>query len=454
MSVKHWLTSIAIAVGLSTLPACGTTTLGETLGVSVVASGPSIDVSWSELHGWNSVMSQRGLRLIAEYPAATSGLVREQVALGRLTGVRQMSFALPASLRSNPTGSVCLYLSVAGTDRIVPIRKAGPQREDTGRFRYAEWESQAVAATQNSTARADTVALVRHKEELARIRDSKLEAMKARGWVTQASCEAVSPDKFTANRPPAGVLATERHDAAARQACVNQAANARGHSQRLTGVYIAERNVDALKSASSLASLLPSAAEALLQMKAQGNATFVQVLNRRQREARTVLNDWKAFSATVGKAYTPPIGTKADYLTLVATAQSAHARFIIQENASQLPQGVVNQATLSAGDLVGMFGSMLDSYLGCVDDGKRQLQTALTAWNDIQRDSPERTRRIQQYFAAECRSQWQLIAKLDADIANVNASADVASGSQAALGGVQTAMDGISAKSLNDQRCR
>ena len=55
-SLYFWLL-VVLATNIS---GCATGSLGKTLGVDVIASGDSVEITWDKRHTWNQTLSTKG----------------------------------------------------------------------------------------------------------------------------------------------------------------------------------------------------------------------------------------------------------------------------------------------------------------------------------------------------------------------------------------------------------
>jgi hypothetical protein len=406
-------------------------------------------------------MMQGGAELVAEYKTASRGLVREVLAKSAGSPDRMISFTLPPRLKGASEGPVCLYVQLPANRRILPVRKAQGAGVDTARFRYPGWESGAEAQSAARTAQADVAALERQVENLDGVVRNRSAALTKRGWPVPASCDAIPAVKEAAvMTPPIGVLPPEKQDSAARQACINRMANSKILRDSNVDVAIKKSSTgmnEALESRlgnlSFLAGMGAQSGQMILRLEGTTDPQAAAVLQARQRDANAFLEDWRIYLPTLGPGFYPAIGTPDDYLELIGEAQATHKKLLIAENADRLGLAPDKRPVLTANEKLGLAGGMLDSYKGCVEDARSELKTKLAVWTELQRDSPERNRRIHEYYVNECRGLHEKLAAVTSERARIGTElADAqqrlasakAKGGQNSAGGTQV---------LNEFRC-
>lgn len=404
------LFAVATAVG------CATTTLGDKLGVDVAAVGSQVELAWDPLHAWGPALGTRGAQLVAEYEVDGRGLVREVVSTSRRVRERALEFTLPEVLKNSPTGPVCLYVQVPGVNNaLLPVRKAAGG-QDTARFQYAAWGAKVAARSTAHFLAADAQTLEQQLRDATALRERRTAALEQRGWATPQACAAAGPRQagMQTMTPPVGVLPPEQHDVTARQVCVHRIVNTRERVLgKLASIPVEER-ASLLGRIGTLAVVAPEAADALLKMPANAEGVVAATLQARQRQARVLTDDWRRYASAVGKDFWPAFGNQDDMLSTIGEAREAGTYLMRQVFGSKL--GITgNIAAPSARDQVGAMGALMDAYSGCVDDGKRQLKTNAESWAALQAASPERERRLREYFVNECRAEHQRVDNLRAN---------------------------------------
>jgi len=395
--------AVAAAVALA---GCATS-LGDNAGAAVTATDRSVSLVLTEKHAWAPLLP-RGADLVAEYPIPQVGLVREILSPATREGALGLGFVLPDRLRAAPGGPVCLYVQLRGNRSVVPVRKAA-SNGDTGRFRHAAWEQSVQATSALQQQEREVAQLETQLTDLERWLGVRKQDLDGRGWTTPARCDAISVTSAAPTSPPLGVLPAERHADAARQTCVNRATYTQRFRQsfiaKLVDAPNAEARGRALEAASSLAGMIEAGAANVQKMSASSDPQVTAVLARRQQQARELLADFRRFAPTLGKDFYPAFGKPDDHMELIGVAQLPHQKQILLEQAERLSLPADQRPTLTGNETLGLIGGMLDAYTGCVSDGQRELKVKLEAWTTLQRDGPERNRRIREHYVAECRAQ-------------------------------------------------
>ncbi len=410
----------ASALAAVLLAACGSTTLGDKLGVDVTARGSTITVAWDEQHVWGPLMAQRGADLVAEYPVASGNLVREVVSTTRGSNVRALSFTLPESMKGVAIGPVCLYVQLQANRNVLPVRKPRSPGEEAARFRYVEWEGAAVGRANERRMKAELAAVEGQLQLANRAVSDRQAALDLRGWASAADCERPQiAASVTPSSPPIGVLPLEQHEQEARRACVNRMQN----TGRLRRIWldraVASKSVKDVgmlaEIAGSYAGATDWAAEAVQQVKGNDDPQVHAVLATRQRQAREYADDVKRLAPTLGNAYYPPVGKPDDRLELLGGAQAAHRKLFVAEASERMGAPAESRPTLSGNEVVILSGAMLDAYFGCVVESRKELKTKLDVWNELRREGPERQRLMREHFARECRADHAQLLQVSSE---------------------------------------
>lgn len=394
------------------------TSLGEGVGVQVVARGNTLQLSWDERHGWQNQLSSRGAEVVAEYEVEGRGFVRESVAQGRREGDRTMGFTLPTSLRNVPAKEVCLYIQLPG-NRLLPVRQAAGGR-DTARFRYAAWEGMVTANVEQRALNEDVQVLSRHLAQLTEQQQRRSSALQQRGWTDPNACGSQQVTRTDAERQPIGVMPAEQREPAARKVCVHRIhMTRRGLEQRIAATPPAKR-LGVLSAYAGSAAHASEVATEMLRL-APSNVVDTKTLRDRQTQARSLNEDLRRWGPTVGPQFAPPLGKYDDVLMVATESRDANVWFLLQIYGKK--EGLSSEAAPapSVRDLLGAMGAVLDAYEGCVQDGKRQLDTISAAWADLQARAPQREQRLNEYFAQQCRLEHRQLQELASQEANARA---------------------------------
>lgn len=405
-------------LGVAVLGAGCATSLGEGVGVQVVARGNTLQLSWDERHGWQNQLSSRGAEVVAEYEVEGRGFVRESVAQGRREGERTMGFTLQTSLRNVPLKEVCLYIQLPG-NRLLPVRQAAGGR-DTARFRYAAWEGMVTSDVEQRALNEDVQVLSRHLAQLSEQHQRRTTALQQRGWADPNACGSQQVARTDAERQPVGVMPADQREPAARKVCVHRIhMTRRALEQRIAATPPSKR----MAVVSAFAGSAAHASEVASEMLRLGpsNAVDTKVLRDRQAQARFLSDDLRRWGATVGPQFAPPLGKYDDVLMVATESREANVWFLLQILGKK--EGLSSEAASvpSPRDLLGAMGAVLDAYEGCVQDGKRQLDTISAAWADLQSRAPQREQRVNEYFAQQCRIEHRQLGELVAQEANARA---------------------------------
>lgn len=411
MTIRFVRSALFLAVAVAT--GCATTTLGDKLGVDLSATGSTISLDWDPLHAWHPQLSRGGAELVAEYEVPGQGLVREVLGAVRPGRPHGLDFRLPEVLTGTPQGAVCLYVQIPGIRALLPVRKAAAG-QDTARFRYHEWDSQVTARSEARYLSADAGTLAQQSQQLNALLERRQRVLAERGLADAASCVGLPASAASSAPVPIGVVSTEQQDAVARQVCIHRV----GVSRRLLEARLsstpADKRADLFRRFGSLALNVPEAAEILVRMHPGAEEVAPAALLARQQQARSVGEDWRRFAPSVGRDYWPPFGHQNDYLEAIGESHEANSYMLIQRYGQGAGVPLPGQAP-SARDQFGALGAMMDAYLGCVEDGKRQLRAAADAWAALQSNVPQRELRVRDHFVAECRREFEQLETVRED---------------------------------------
>ena len=361
----------------------------DTLETKVTVSGNEIILKWTKKHPWDAELIARGVSLFAEYRTSRGvGLecmqpanVNNAAANVRRGGVaggacfsgnpavrrddRTIHFQLPEALTAEPLGAVCLEFRLLD-QRILPIRQATNQREDTARFEYQEWARNVTGRAQLTTLEARRGTLQNAVSAQAAAVKEQEESNVRKGWESPQTCEKVTGGTVQAvesNRP---VAAPADQDKFARMMCLIRLFNGEEPSTATSPVELAP-HLDAVDPA----------------LRKQWNEV-------RGAQISTFLDDWNNLSpeipAFLKRFPIPHFGTYDEDLELQSLSAAAGQRVLQAEK---------NKSKPDPRDVLGYVGGSVEAYDRCVRDGKRQLDLnyqQAQALKTVNESLPERLR--------------------------------------------------------------
>lgn len=351
----------------------------ETLETKVTGVRAVVMLEWSDKHQWDQLLQASPPVLLAEYrnrdgrvvvdclfqdPRTARGAGCTGVLPRGEAGRRSVRYDLPPQLSGTPTGNVCLLFRLRD-GRTLPIRRAGDDKRETGRFRFAAWD--ALARLQ-STAASATAAVDILRDSITRL-DAEIQAQTERnkryGGQSKAECEAMPAPVFEGSggtpRPEAPAADRER---LARQVCAMR-------------VWLAD-SMWSTRSRRLVSGAVHSPAlidEMLRQLSPAFRAVVEHV---RGEQLATFRSDWSGLSPTVAayrrqraaRGEAPHFGRMVD---------------VIREQSLVRYAGRVIDAALSSGKvpdstfIAGYIGGTLEAYTVCVEDGVQQMEVAFDA---------------------------------------------------------------------------
>ncbi len=467
-------TRTSTLVLMAALAACATG-LGSNLGA--VVSAPTDDmvtVTLDPQHPWVEGRQLRGTAsLIASYDdGAGSSLAAEELSRSELGLDGVYRFRLPARLRAEPKGRVCLRVQVSLQSqgaKLLPVRAASSDRRDTTGFLDPRWEQRVVSATRAS------VGIERGRQASQSV--SQLDAAVSRlqqdlqnRWGSQECKGARSQlDPSVMNKP--WVIPRDRHPEEARKVCLYRVwSAARAWQGRLAQARVA---TDAKVKLGQLLSggtdlspyqqvwALPEMAEWVRNPRSlpPGQpAIDGEFVNFRRQTAADFASHWQRWSKDFDR-YQPLFpDTQGDRMALGSAAHGIQLQWIVQQEARKvglpnahdlLPKSARDEYLLdepvSKVNLQGWIGASLDAYDECVDDVTGQFGVAFdVAQRTV--DSEERTRVIR----GQCQADWAQLDKLKLQLTELKARQATAD-AQAADAGPR--LPNAGATVLNDLNC-
>jgi len=393
----------------------------DTLWTLVTARGSNIAVTWDKRHPWDQQLSTQSADLVAEYQTKTKGWVREILGHATSRNDRTYRYTLPDAVKSEPFGDICLYVQPVWSKGLLPIRSETQKGHDTARFRYEAWERVIQA---RAAARAAQERIASTEREI-KASDQSIAAQEAtlaeRGWTSTPACQSITVVQTQDEPQPYDVVPVARHDEMARRVCIRRV---------WYGRYLLDDNLEGLKQALEEGKLNPQAAVSRLRTLFQLDYLVPYLaklilsgdlkppagdptgdFDKRQAQAREFLQDWDKLAAS-SPDYQPHLGTATDYLTLVTSSEDIAFRL----HGAQLAKAIGAENALPAlgkvtyPELLGLIGSALDAYFGCLEDGRKQLNTKFVSWQALQASAPARDRQKRDFLVREC---TQAIGKLD-----------------------------------------
>lgn len=195
----------------------------STLDTKVVAEGNTITLSWDKKHPWDSDLLARGVTLLAEYKTRSNGVVAERLQASAPPGQKErfIHFHLPSTLTAAPQSAVCLYFQLPN-QKLLPVRKPGPQVLDTVRMRYQSWESVAVANSQARSHEAQLAALKHAIDVKVAEIETGAKVLKDRGWESADSCQKIATPQFARGHRAFDVVDPAQQEDVARRICVSR----------------------------------------------------------------------------------------------------------------------------------------------------------------------------------------------------------------------------------------
>ncbi|MBL8434695.1 MAG: hypothetical protein JNL99_07135 [Zoogloea sp.] len=410
-----WKHAGAAALAGLLVAACGTTSLGSSVGTSVEGEGSNLDFLWMAEHPWAPSFQQSGrVRLYAQYRQGGQ-IVEQDLGAGRLVAQRQMRFVLPHSLRGVPDGPVCLFLSPGRNQAAVPVRTASAG--ETARFRHADWDGwvRANSARNNDAQDAETLARVLAEAEQRIASQDK--ALARYGVRQPADCARMSVPATAVEANPRDVIAPAQQAAASQRICVRRARNMR-NQEYMNPAYRVDIH------------------EAVAQFRPE---TSLADSARRQADARLFLGHWQKWIDQTGADYTPELGSASELLPFAGTVPPAIKNWNTHRQTypgTPAPQAVVT--------------GLLDGYKGCLEDVAKQLAVRHEAWQKARSSQPERDRLYAERKRAECSTEFAEQERLKARVGELRSELAAA---RARLGVTETTRASTARKVLNGESC-
>ena len=410
----------------------------KTLGTKVTANGDVIVLDWDKEHPWDAQFTS-GVTLFAEYLTSARGLVAERLSNARpiAPGQRSIHFRLPGTLTNAPVGPVCLYFKVG--QRILPVRAANAQGDETARFRNQQWEASAVSQ----------VSRVEHERKLEQLRKSLAAAentlrasedqLSKKGWQSRQACDAIPAPSFAESQKPADVFPVTEHEQLSRRICVSRVVWGQ--------VYVKGRIKPEYRLSVDTGFVQPPAIlESFLRFATEGTPVNenTQIRNRQLAEFWA---DWRKWSDSAPGYKNPAFGQYDDHLDLQDLSTATVNGLFRLNNDFQLELATDRKTDPAL--LMGFVGASLEAYSRCVVDGQHQLAAKLLAWSEMQERAPQLAARAREELAGSCRKQFDDIARFTAAKASLETELADEEKKTFSNGGIA----GISAQVVNTVRC-
>lgn len=388
----------------------------DTLETLVTASGGVVLLEWSQKHPWKDQLAG-GLALVAEYQTPSGRRVSEVLATARPRHQnRSHRFPLPAAITAPPQGPVCLFFQLPNR-RILPLRRANRQGDETARFRLEAWESAAAYHAGESFRRQQ----IQAAEQALAVKQRDIQAqqhlIRKAGWLATNNCRDVTPPPAQTARP-FDAIDPDQHDAVARLVCIRRVWNAESRLDRLRPqaqggdrdsfaryIGLATRTVRSPLVTAPIADALQETADAL----PAGAAGRVD-------QARQFRADWDKWSARAANYNRPHFGEPDDVLYLQSGAAESGRRIFYPLILKQM--GVSPQPPAlppAAQDFLGYLGASVEAYTRCVADGRKQLQAKFESWVTLRDKVPELQQLAHADILRACQRDLALLARLQSE---------------------------------------
>ena len=392
----------------------------ETLETRIIGQGDALVLSWSDKHPWDAELLAGAPALLAEYrsgghPAALDCFAGAPARGGRAYGgygcsgihgtadrgprERSLRFELPDALTATPDGPVCLVFRMPN-GRVLPLRRATQQRDETARFEYAGWEQ----VVRRNTAlialrtRMDSINRAIPTQEQA-IRS--LEESNARnGWTSADVCERIVAPSLRSDSHDRPIAEPPQFEQIARRVCIMRVANA---DRRLSDSLIKRLRYGAAMS--------PPMLDRIIALLAPPERSRVFDATRRAQYAE-YNRDWREWAPRVEEYLTqlhadnytlPHFGTTDDVLAIQMIAADSIG--------SDITHWIEQRKPLPLADVAGYLGTSLEAYTRCVADGQAQLATTYRSARDLSQRNP----------ALEASARQTLVGACKRDVSNIEA---------------------------------
>lgn len=449
MTLTRWLAAGLMALGTSPKVAAQNR---ETLETRVTGVRSVVTLEWSDKHQWDQLLQGAPPVLFAEYRNRDGRVVVDclfqdlRTARGSgCTGVlprgdaarRSVRYDLPAQLSGSPAGNVCLLFRLRD-GRTLPIRRAGDDKRETGRFRFAAWDA---LARQQSTVASASVAIDILRDSITRLDaeiQAQLERNKRYGGQSKAECEAMPAPVFEGSggtpRPEAPASDRER---LARQVCVMR-------------VWMADSLATSRSARLNASGVQPPAL--IDELLRQLSPSFRRVVEEtRGEQLATFRRDWASLAQSVpayrrqraAKGEAPHFGRMID---------------VIRQQSLVRLAGRVVEASLTGGKqpdstfVAGYIGGSLEAYTVCVEDGIQQMEVAFEASRQRTATEASLRTRVRSELILRCTSGVERLERLRAVRADVERRLNAAVAERDQLTTSAPGGDGR-ARELNGEMC-
>jgi hypothetical protein len=407
----------------------------DTLDTKVTAEGDVVTLSWDSKHPWDAALMAQGVALMAEYKTRSNGVVAQTLQAAKPSGpnTRYIHFRLPPSLTAAPQGGVCLYFQLPN-QKLLPVRKAGPQVPDTVRILYKPWETLVVSQSQE-TSRQSQLAAAKKALDVKTSDVSTLEAnIKAKNLTTADACQNIAAPQFSSTQRPNDVVDPPKQEDVARRICTSRI--------KWADEWLDAQIKKAPKDASDDEKLGFYSEQALDKVLASGDqlASMVrdaklELTSDRQQQLRQFRADWDHWAPSAD-TYQPQLGTRSsiDFLELQSIfsekcnlkneADNCAKLLTFIANHTLNPLSLPNLPPPTSETVLGYVGGSLEAYSRCVVDDKKELARKYDAWQQIQQRSPELAQAAQAELIASCKQQFTTLDRLRSEKATLQAEVD------------------------------
>ncbi len=366
-----------VCCGIVFMGSCASTP-NKNADVEVIGNGSIVQFSWATDHPWAKQFQAQGMRmhLFAQYKSASLP-VEQDLGVGIYAPPTQVRFQLSDTLLAVPDGPVCLFLSTSRAASAIPIRMPSDHQADTARFRNPAWEHHAVVSTRTSLTAKQERELSESLTALDQQIDLAHKLATKDGIATAADCVNVKATSSNLSDSMQGVLEPAEQEDGAERVCVRRARNMR-NSLMINSKYL----VDLEKMVNNLT--IPRGA---------ANSAVINV------QIQTFQANWNKWISKTGVDYVPEVGTDSNFLPMGG---------ILLSQLEQMNKSSVRDSDLEKTITMGL----LDSYSGCLEDVKKQLNQKYVSWVHEQTNKPAREAAHSEYIRKQCVAQFDKVDAL------------------------------------------
>ena len=339
---------------------------------------------------------------------------------------RFLHFHLPDSLTAAPQSAVCLYFQLPN-QKVLPVRKAGPQVTDTIRMRYDAWEKTAAGNAQQKSYDVQTAALKRALEAKNAELEADEKVLRDRGWQSVDACQNIAVPKFGGGERPFDVVDPAQQEEVARRICVSRIKWASEWlDEDIKGEDPTKKKAEYQKQVLEKVVLNPEQLTAVLH--AAGQKLEGPEFRQRSEQLREFRTDWARWAADAA-SYRPQLGTRGriDYTELQSfliescdTDPEACDRLAYLIASSSGHAALFSRQPSANNSMVlGYVGGALEAYSRCVVDDQKELKTKYDAWTQLQSESPMLQQEARKELLVSCQRQFATVERARADKASL-----------------------------------